>query len=32
MISPNNFYEMADRRQAILDEWQRSFGSKDAPK
>ena len=32
MISPNNFYEMADRRQAILDEWQKSFGSKDAPK
>ncbi len=32
MISPNNFYEMADHRQSILDEWQRSFGSKDAPK
>ncbi len=32
MISPNNFYEMADRRQAIIDEWQRSFSSKDAPK
>lgn len=32
MIKPNNFYDMADRRQAIIDEWQKSFGSKDAPK
>jgi iron(III) transport system substrate-binding protein len=32
LISPNNFYDMAVKRQAILDEWQSKFGSKDAPK
>jgi iron(III) transport system substrate-binding protein len=32
MISPNDFTTMAAKRQAILDEWQKRYGSKDAPK
>ena len=32
MISPNDFTSMAAKRQAILDEWQKRYGSKDAPK
>ncbi len=32
MISPNNFEWAAQHRQEILDEWQKRYGSKDAPK
>jgi iron(III) transport system substrate-binding protein len=32
MISPNDFAGMAAKRQQILDEWQKRYGSKDAPK
>jgi hypothetical protein len=32
MISPNDFTTMAAKRQQILDEWQKRYGSKDAPK
>jgi iron(III) transport system substrate-binding protein len=32
MLSPNDFAAMAAKRQAILDEWQKRYGSKDAPK
>jgi iron(III) transport system substrate-binding protein len=32
MISPNDFTTMAAKRAAILEEWQKRYGSKDAPK
>ena len=32
MISPNDFVAMAAKRAAILEEWQKRYGSKDAPK
>jgi iron(III) transport system substrate-binding protein len=32
MISPNDFAGMAAKRATILEEWQKRYGSKDAPK
>jgi len=32
LISPNDFSAMAARRQAILDEWEKRFSGKNAPK